>query len=78
MLGKGWSRRFLKTIASVYDKKPDAIVRDVVGAALKRLFPEPLAVVTGSRNIDLSLMRTQEGKLAVHLVNTSGPIGRVV
>ena len=32
-----------------------------------------MAVVTGSHDIDVSIMRTQAGELAIHLVNTSGP-----
>ena len=72
-VGKGMVGTIPQTITDQYAGNPNPAVRDFVGAALKKLFPNPLAVVTGSRDIDLSIMRTQGGKLAVHLVNTSGP-----
>jgi hypothetical protein len=60
-------------IAGEYAAKPTPAVRDLVGIALKKLFPNPLAVVAGSHDVDVSIMRTRKGKLAIHLVNTSGP-----
>jgi hypothetical protein len=42
-----------------------------VPAALAKAFPEPLVEVSGSRTVDVSLRRLN-GRLAVHLVNTSG------
>ena len=72
-VGKGMMGTIPQTITEEYAGEPNPAVRDLVGAAVKKLFPNPLAVVTGSRDIDLSIMRTQGGKLAVHLVNTSGP-----
>jgi hypothetical protein len=72
-VGKGLVATIPMALAGTYDKKPAPVVRDVIGAALKKLFPDPLAVVTGSRTVDVSAMRTQDGKLAIHLVNTSGP-----
>jgi hypothetical protein len=39
---------------------------------VSRLFPEPIARVSGSRHVDVSVMRLA-GRLHVHLVNTAGP-----
>jgi hypothetical protein len=39
---------------------------------LKRLFPAPLVEVTGAKDVDVS-PRMLNGRLSIHLVNTSGP-----
>ena len=39
---------------------------------LKQALPEPVVQVTGATDLDVSV-RTLNGKLTVHLVNTSGP-----
>ncbi len=39
---------------------------------LQRLLPEPIVAVSGSRDVDVSPRRL-DGRLMVHLVNTSGP-----
>jgi hypothetical protein len=72
-VGKGTVGTLPQTITDEYAKNPSPVVRDLVGAAVQKLFPDPLAVVTGSHDVDVSLMRTPAGELAVHLVNTSGP-----
>jgi hypothetical protein len=72
-VGRGMIGTIPQPIASEYVANPTPVVRDLIDTALKKLFPNPLAVVTGSHDIDVSIMRTQKGKLAVHLVNTSGP-----
>lgn len=45
---------------------------DAVPAQLKSLFPEPRVEVTGAATVDVSLRR-HNGRLQVHLINTSGP-----
>ena len=72
-VGKGMVGAIPELITDGYGKGPNPVARDIVGAAVKKLLPNPMVVVTGSRNVDVSIMQTQEGKLAVHLVNTSGP-----
>jgi hypothetical protein len=46
--------------------------RDFLSALVRELFPEPLVTVTGSPQVDVSVMR-QRGRLHVNLVNTAGP-----
>jgi hypothetical protein len=55
-----------------YNAGPKPEMRGVVGAAVRNLFPDPMVSVTGSNDVDVSLMRTVAGKLSVHLVNVSG------
>ena len=42
------------------------------GAVVKKVFPEPIVEVAGSKDVDVS-PRMLNGKLSIHLVNTSGP-----
>ncbi len=51
------------SIDAVDDRFPDA---------LGQVLPEPIARVTGAKDVDVS-PRVLEGKLSIHLVNTSGP-----
>jgi hypothetical protein len=57
-----WARNFSTGDVSVAD----------VRAAVESLDPPLLADVKGSRHVDVSIRTTADGKLAVHLVNTSG------
>ncbi len=47
-------------------------VDDAFDAVLKKVLPEPIVAVAGSRDVDVS-PRTLNGNLSIHLVNTSGP-----
>jgi hypothetical protein len=47
-------------------------VDDVFGSVLKKALPEPIVEVEGSTDVDIS-PRMLNGKLSIHLVNTSGP-----
>ncbi|MHC4741358.1 MAG: alpha-L-fucosidase, partial [Planctomycetota bacterium] len=42
------------------------------GGVLKKVLPEPIVEVTGSKDVDIS-PRMLNGKMSIHLVNTSGP-----
>lgn len=57
----------------IFYGNPDSATRDFTGSVLDKLFSDPIVRVTGSHDVDVSLMRTTKGALAVHLVNTSGP-----
>ena len=46
--------------------------RGFLASLASRLFPEPIVRVTGSRAVDVTVMRLG-GRLHVHLVNTAGP-----
>jgi dienelactone hydrolase len=60
----GFSRNYLTT--------PDPLSRQFLNDLARRLFPKPMVEVEGSGDVDLVVNRIQ-GRLAVNLVNTSGP-----
>ncbi len=47
------------------------VMRDFLGGLIQQLFPEPMVQIDGAPTLDVSLNRIA-GKLAIHLVNTSG------
>lgn len=47
-------------------------VDDTFSTVLASVFPEPIVKVTGTKDVDVS-PRTLNGRLSIHLVNTSGP-----
>ncbi|MDT8303753.1 MAG: alpha-L-fucosidase [Sedimentisphaerales bacterium] len=47
-------------------------VDDIFTTVLKKVFPEPIVEVIGSKDVDVS-PRMLNGILSIHLVNTSGP-----
>ena len=72
-VGKGTIGVLPQQIGDEYGKKNDPRLRELIGVAAKTLFSDPVAAVTGSHDLDVSIMRTPTGNLAVHLVNTSVP-----
>ncbi len=58
-------------VGKEYEKNNDIALRQVVNEAVKMLFPNPIVEVEGSSYVDVSVSRVN-GKLSVHLVNTSG------
>lgn len=71
--GKGRVVEYQRCVSHEYSKEPDPAIRETIGKAMKLTLPNPVVEVTGSGDVDVSLRRTAEGKLSVHLVNTSGP-----
>jgi hypothetical protein len=55
-----------------YLESTTTVVRDFMHALINELFPEPLATVTGSHLVDVTLNRSH-GKIAINLVNMAGP-----
>jgi hypothetical protein len=55
-----------------YLESTTTVVRDFMHALVNELFPEPLATVTGSHLVDVTLNRSH-GKIAINLVNMAGP-----
>jgi len=55
-----------------YRNKPDDNTRQRLHDLVTSLFPEPLVTVSGSNNVDVVAAR-KNGKLIIHLINTSGP-----
>ena len=72
-VGEGMIGVIDKPRDQVFYGNPDPTARDFTASVLERLFPDPVVKVAGSHDVDISLMRTTTGALAVHLVNTSGP-----
>lgn len=59
-------------VASIYFRSHHPWLRDFIGGLVRELFPEPAVTVDGPPGLDVSLRTTREGKLAVHLLNTTG------
>lgn len=72
-LGAGCVVTLDRNISEAYRGNPTAEIRSVVQTAMARVFPNPQVRVAGEPEVDVSLVRTAEGDLAVHLVNVSGP-----
>ena len=53
----------IRSVDAVDERFPDVVAQ---------LFPEPIVQVTGAKDLDIS-PRTLNGKLSIHLANTSGP-----
>ena len=58
-------------VGAEYEKSGDESLRNRVASAVRELFPNPLAEVSGSPWIDVSISQLKDKRL-VHLVNTSG------
>ena len=71
---QGWTLRFHTVgkgmIALTPQINPPS---DFVKATVHEIFPDPMVKIEGEPQVDLSLMRTPAGQIAVHLVNVSGP-----
>ncbi len=71
--GEGLVVRYPRCFSMEYFTQPDAETRELTGAAMRLLLPEPAVTVEGSHEVDVSLRRAAGGELTVHLVNVSGP-----
>ena len=58
-------------MAEPYLRARTAVLRDFAGAVARRLFPEPLVEMQGSRAVDV-VARRLGGVLKVHLLSTAG------
>jgi hypothetical protein len=70
--GKGKIAATYFNVGQRYLESTTTVVRDFMHALVHELFPEPLATVTGSHLVDVTINRSH-GKLAINLVNTAGP-----
>ena len=71
-VGRGKLAATYFTIGRGYLDGRSEAVRAFLADLVRELFPEPLVAVSGSSGVDLSVNRIQ-GRLAINLVNTSGP-----
>ncbi|NLO82347.1 MAG: hypothetical protein GX094_04715 [Clostridiales bacterium] len=70
---KGKIAGIYMNIGERYVKAATSLSREFLGGIVRELFPEPVVRVWGSHNVDVTLNRTADGRLAINLVNTSGP-----
>ncbi|MDR1524149.1 MAG: hypothetical protein LBS79_02685 [Tannerella sp.] len=70
-LGEGKIGFLPIAVGEDYEKSSDESLRRKVSEAVRALFPQPLAEVSGSPWIDVSVSQL-DGKRMIHLVNTSG------
>lgn len=70
--GRGKIAATYFSFGAAYNKEPNAAARTFLAGLVREFFPAPLADVTGSVDVDVSVARNH-GKLLVNLVNTAGP-----
>ena len=71
-LGKGRIAATYVTLGQAYFQNPTSSESALLSGLVRELFPRPLVEVSGSREVDVSLM-TKAGLLNINLVNSSGP-----
>jgi hypothetical protein len=71
-LGKGRIAATFFDFGERYEKAKTAHMRAFLSALVRELFPRPDVEVTGSHNVDVTLMH-KDGALRVNLANTNGP-----
>ncbi|MBT4485648.1 MAG: hypothetical protein HOC71_18430 [Candidatus Latescibacteria bacterium] len=70
--GKGKIAAIYLDLGERYCNAGTSVGRDFLNSLIHELFPEPIVEVTGSHFVDVTV-NTINDKLAVNLVNTSGP-----
>ena len=70
--GKGKIAAVYLNLGERYYNASTTVERDFLESLVRELFPEPAVTVRGSHDVDVTLNR-KDGKLALNLVNTSGP-----
>jgi hypothetical protein len=74
LIGPGLAKLFESALATKAEFSVVAVesVDDTFPAVLRQAFPAPIAEVRGAKDVDVS-PRMLNGRLSIHLVNTSGP-----
>ena len=70
--GQGKIAAIYLNLGERYSNAATSVSRDFLNAMVRELFPQPLVEVRGSHYVDVTANR-KDGKLAINLVNTSGP-----
>ena len=70
--GKGKIAATYLNLGDRYLNARTSVARDFLNGLVRELFPDPIVTVSGSHTVDVAVNRIN-GKLAVNLVNTSGP-----
>ena len=72
--GSGTFAAVLLCVGNSYLQGATPVLRRFVASLVDEVFSDPMVRVSGSRHVDVSLMR-KPGLLCVNLVNTGGPHG---
>jgi hypothetical protein len=70
--GKGKVAAVYGPVASIHFRSHHPWLRDVIGSLAGQLFPDPDVKVEGPPTLDVGLRRDADGRLSVHLLNTTG------
>ena len=70
--GKGKVGAVYGPVASIYFRSHHPWLREFIGGLLTELFPDPMVIVEGPPTLDVALRKTRDGRLSVHLLNTTG------
>ncbi|UCH62017.1 MAG: hypothetical protein JSU77_09420 [Fidelibacterota bacterium] len=70
--GEGKIAAIYLNLGERYRNAATSVSRDFLSSIVRELFPQPLVEVIGSQYVDVTANR-KDGKLAINLVNTSGP-----
>jgi hypothetical protein len=70
--GQGKVAAVYGPVASLYFRSHHPWLREFVGGLVAELFPGPAVRVDGPPTLDVALRRTRDGRLSVHLLNTTG------
>jgi hypothetical protein len=71
VFGKGKVGAVYGPVASIYFRSHHPWLREFIGKLAGQLFSDPAVRVEGPYCLDVSLRRTRDGKLSVHLLNTA-------
>jgi hypothetical protein len=72
VFGKGLVGAVYGPLASIYFRSHHPWLRDFLGGLAAGLFAAPAVTVSGPSTLDVALRTTPDGRLAVHLLNTTG------
>jgi len=59
-------------VGGIYFRSHHPWLREFIGGLVQKMYPDPSVRVDGPGPIDVALRRTADGRLSVHLLNTSG------
>jgi hypothetical protein len=67
--GRTWRSRAPGPLGNIFFRNHHPWLREYIGALVRELFPKPAVTVEGPAFIDVSLRKTADGKLCLHLLN---------
>jgi hypothetical protein len=70
--GAGQIAAIYGPLAATFERNHHPYLRRLLGSVTRELFPRPMVELDGPPCVDLSLRRTRDGRLTVHLLNTNG------